>query len=121
MSTPKVPQGLGIEGKRLWRAVLREFDLEEHELALLRRACFVADRCTALQDVIDAEGMFETNRLGERKMHPAVVELRQQEILLAKLVVAMRVPLGESGDDESPRPQLRALRGLNVRGGGMRP
>jgi hypothetical protein len=104
----------------LWRSVLREFDLEEHELALLRRACHVADRCEALQAVVDEEGLFETNRLGERKMHPAVVELRQQEILFAKLIVAMRVPLGESGGEED-RPQLRAIRGLNVQGAGVRP
>lgn len=119
MTVPKAPAGLEQAGRRLWRAVLKAFDLEEHELALLRRACHVADRCEALQAVVDSEGLFETNRLGERKMHPAVVELRQQEILLAKLVVAMRVPLGEAGEDE-PRPQLRALRGLNVQGGGIR-
>ena len=120
MTVPKAPANLGAAGRRLWRSVLKEFDLEEHELALLRRACHVADRCDQLQAVIDSEGLFETNRLNERKMHPAVPELRQQEILFAKLIVAMRVPLGEAGDDEA-RPQLRALRGLNVQGAGVRP
>ena len=115
MSVQKVPKGLGPEGRRLWRLTLAALELEEHELAMLRRACYVADRCEALQAVVDSEGLFATNRLGEVKAHPAVVELRQQELLLAKLLVVLRIPPSE---EEQPRPQLRALRGVNTGGAG---
>jgi hypothetical protein len=115
VSIPKAPKGLGIEGRRLWRGILAGLELDGHELALLRRACHVADRCEALQAVVDEEGLFATNRLGEVKAHPAVVELRQQELLLAKLLVVLRIPPNE---DEQARPQLRTLRGINTGGAG---
>jgi hypothetical protein len=115
MTVPRAPKGLGIEGRRLWRGVLADLDFEDHELAVLRRACHVADRCTALQEVVDCEGMFAENRLGEQKMHPALIELRQQELLLAKLVAVLRIPPAE---DEQHRPQLRTLRGINTGGAG---
>ncbi|WP_262391383.1 hypothetical protein [Nocardiopsis sp. CNR-923] len=52
-----------------------------------------------------------TSRLGETRTHPALVELRNQRILLARLLVALRVPLGEE-DDGAERPQVRAVRGV---------
>jgi hypothetical protein len=115
MTDPKPPKGLGIEGRRLWRGVLADLDLESHELTVLRRACRVADRCEELQKVVDEQGLFATNRLGEMKAHPAVLELRQCELLLAKLVAVLRIPPAESEQD---RPQLRTLRGINTGGAG---
>ena len=96
--SPKIPQppaGLASAGRRLWRSVLSDFELAEHERVLLREACRVADMCAGLADVVAAEGVMATTRLGEQKVHPAVVELRQQRIVLARLVVALRVPIGD--------------------------
>lgn len=112
---PAPPRGCGPGGRRLWRSVLADFELAEHELALLRQAVRVADTCDDLQAVVDAGGLI----LGDRA-HPALVELRAQRILLARLVVALRVPLGEQ---ESERPagrgQYRGARGFYaVKGGG---
>ncbi len=45
--------------------------------------------------VVAADAVMATTRLGEQKVHPAVVELRQQRIVLARLVVALRVPIGD--------------------------
>jgi hypothetical protein len=93
--------------------VLADFELAEHEMALLRQAVRVADLCDALQAVVEAEGPLVTTRLGETRTHPAVVELRNQQLLLARLVVALRVPLG---DQETAGPR-RAVRGFyGVRG-----
>jgi hypothetical protein len=51
--------------------------------------------CDALQAAaVDVEGPLSTTRLGETRTHPAPVELRAQQLLLARLVVALRVPLG---------------------------
>jgi hypothetical protein len=88
--------------------------LEEHELALLRQAVRVADVCDDLQAVVDAEGPLTANRLGERKAHPALTEIRQQRLVLARLLVALRVPLGEQEDEERPgrRSQRRGVRGF---------
>jgi hypothetical protein len=48
MSIPKAPDGAGAAGARLWRAVLADFELAEHELTLLRQAVRVADLCGRL-------------------------------------------------------------------------
>jgi hypothetical protein len=114
VSLPRVPAGAGEAGRRLWRTVLGEFELAEHELVLLRQAVRVADTCAALQGVVEAEGALTTSRLGEPKAHPALVELRAQQVLLARLVVALRVPLGdqEEAGAGSSRLQRRGLRGV---------
>jgi hypothetical protein len=78
------PVGAGEAGRRLWRAVLGEFELAEHELALLREAVHVADVCEALHRVVEVEGELTITRLGETRAHPALVELRQHRILLAR-------------------------------------
>lgn len=103
---PAAPKALKAAGRRLWRSVLREFDLGEHELAMLRQACHVADVCEDLQAVVDRDGP-----IIDDKAHPALVELRQQRILLARLVVALRVPLGDE-DNQAGRTQYRGLRGV---------
>jgi hypothetical protein len=115
---PAPPPGTGSTGRRLWRAVLTEFELAEHELALLTRACRVADTCAALQAVVDEEGPMTTTRFGESKPHPALVELRAQSLLLARLVVALRVPLGAEEEAPRGRGQRRAVRGVYALHGG---
>jgi hypothetical protein len=99
----------------LWRSLLSALDLEEHERAILVRACHAADRCAMLQAVVDTEGWSALNRLGEVKCHPALTELRQTELLLAKLLTVLRIP---PVDDDQARPQLRTLRGVNTGGAG---
>ena len=116
MSVPAPPRGAQAAGKRLWKAVLADFELVEHELTLLRQAVHVADLCELLQRRVDDEGPL----LGDRA-HPALVELRQQRVLLARLIVALRVPLGEEEEaarSAASRPQRRGLRGVyGIRGG----
>ncbi len=113
---PAAPDGAGEAGRRLWAAVTGEYDLAEHELALLRQAVSTADLCETLQTVVGEQGP-----LRDGKAHPALVELRQQRILLARLVVALRVPMGdEDGADagSANRTQYRGLRGVySIKGG----
>lgn len=108
---PRVPAGTGQDGRRLWRAVLEVYELEEHELALLRQAVHTVDLCSRLQGQVEEEGV-----MVEGRAHPALVELRQQRIILARLIVALRVPMGEvesSGKSGSGgRTQYRGTRGV---------
>jgi hypothetical protein len=109
---PKTPAGTGPAGRRLWKAILAEFELAEHEMALLQQAVRVADTCEDLQAVVDAEGPLVGGRT-----HPALVELRAQRLLLARLVVALRVPLGDQEDAQPGRTQRRGIRGVyGIRG-----
>jgi hypothetical protein len=94
MTIPKPPRGLGAPGRRIWDAVLKDYELEEHELVLLVQAVRAADSCDELQAIITTDGRVIDGQRGP-KMHPAVAELRQQQLVLARLLAALRVPLGE--------------------------
>lgn len=91
---PNPPGDLKRSGRALWRAVLAEFDLDEHERQLLHETCRTRDLCDRLQGVLEDEGVMSTSSQGVR-VHPAAVELRQQRITLARLFAALNMPSGE--------------------------
>jgi hypothetical protein len=97
----------------LWRAVVADFDLDEHERLLLLNACRTADLCDRLEVVLVEEGPLADSSQGVR-VHPAAAELRQQRITLARLLAVLNVPVGEQVD----APPVRPPRGVYaVRGG----
>lgn len=108
------PKGVGPSGRALWRDVLGKYELEEHELALLREACRTVDDLDALSGIVGDEGM----TVGAR-VHPAVVEARQLRIALARLIGALRLPAGDEDDPgQGRRPQRRVgARGVYSLGG----
>jgi hypothetical protein len=87
------PRGLRAAGKRLWRAVNSEFDIDDHEAALLREACRTVDQLDQLQAVLAQTSLVVGSNQGIR-VHPALVESRQQRLVLAKLVTSLRLPAG---------------------------
>jgi hypothetical protein len=91
--------------------VTSEFVLAEHELALLRQAAHCADLCDELQAEVERDGPIVASASGRARTHPAVVELRAQRLLLARLVAMLRVPLGDE-DVGRPAGQVRAIRGV---------
>lgn len=107
---PNPPSGTGRSGRRLWRSIVAVYELNEHELALLRQAARTADVVDDLQAVVDREGALTTTRLGETKAHPALVELRQQRLVLARLLAALRLPVDDPASGQ--RTQSRPLRGI---------
>lgn len=116
MSTdPKPPTGTKAAGRRLWTSITSDYDLEEHELTLLRQAVRVVDVLDALDAMVASEGLVIDSPQG-KKAHPATVEARAQRIVLGRLLVGLRVPLGEEGDHQpSARPQRRGgFRGVHT-------
>lgn len=110
---PRPPAGLRKSGRALWRAVLRDYELDEHESATLLQACRIADHLDALQRLLEAEGVMSESSQGVR-VHPALVELRQQSIALARLMTALRIPAGEQDDGRSAhRPGARGVYAIN--------
>lgn len=89
--------------------MLTDFELAEHETTVLREACRTADSIDSLQTVLEQEGPMSETSQG-RRVHPALVELRQQRIALARLFAALRIPLGEVED--AGRTQHRGMRGV---------
>lgn len=114
---PTPPKGLQGAGKRLWRAVLGPFDLDEWEQQLLQQACRCADRCDELAAVVDREGPMIVTAKGDPAPNPALVESRMQAVTLSRLLASLRLPSGEQ-EGAMDRPQRRgASRGAyGVRG-----
>ena len=103
---PEPPAGLQESGQSLWRAVMIDFELAEHETTVLREACRTADSLDALEALLTAEGLMSTSSQGPR-VHPALVELRQQRITFARLLTALRLP----DDDQTRAPSRAGTRG----------
>jgi len=100
------PKGLRKKGKELWLAVVTALQLDQRDVALLREAARVTDRLDSLDAILRKEGP-----MAYGKVHPALVEARQQEICLARLLVAMRLP-EDLSEPSHGRPQRRGTRGF---------
>ncbi|GAB5896074.1 terminase [Mycolicibacterium mageritense] len=104
---PTSPKGTGPSGRKLWRDVLGKYELEEHEMALLREAVRTVDQLDALAAITERDGLMVDGERGPRA-HPALIESRQLRIALARLTAALRLPAGDEGDNPAGRrPQRR--------------
>jgi hypothetical protein len=111
---PPPPAGAKAAGRRLWRSILRDYELEEHEAALLRELVRTVDQLDDLAAIVEREGLVVDGPGLTKRVHPAAVEARQLRIALARLAAALRLP---AGADTLPtagarRPQRR----VGVRG-----
>jgi terminase small subunit-like protein len=113
---PPAPQGARAAGKRLWRSILAEYELEEHELALLREMVRTVDQLDQLQAAVDRDGLVVRGQGLAQRVHPAAVEARQARIALARLAAALRLPAGEEGSDDAKVGTRRPQRRAGVRG-----
>ena len=101
---PRAPGHLVKEGRKFWRQVLKEIDLEEaHVLKLLESACQCLDRVQEARLEIEAKGSFYRDRFGQPKEHPAHKTERDNKVLFARLV-------RELGLDFEPQPGSRPPR-----------
>jgi hypothetical protein len=89
-TAPRPPAGLGVSGRRLWRAIVRDYEPASHELELLRQACRVLDTIDALDEVTETDGVVVDSPQG-RKAAPSVVEGRAQRLAFAKMLAALGV------------------------------
>jgi len=102
---PSPPDGLTPDAVGLWWSVLERWDLEPHELALLRETVRTLARCDLLAEVVAAEGLTSTGSKGQKVTHPAVAEVRQQQVVLGRLLAQLRLP--EDEQEPASRPQRR--------------
>ncbi|MGV0720645.1 P27 family phage terminase small subunit [Mycolicibacterium elephantis] len=108
----EVPDGLKWSGRRLWLAVVDDYDqLSQHEASLLLQTCRTVDLLDQLQARLDADGAIVDSPQG-LKAHPAAAELRQQRITLARLVASLGLPTGVVDDGDERKQQRRSARGV---------
>jgi len=120
MSTkvPRPPSELSTTGRALWRFVASNYVLDGHETVILRELCRTSDALDGLQTVLDVEGLVSESSQGVR-VHPALVEARQQRLVFARLLVALGLPSGEAGATTLPaRPVPGGVRGVYGVSGG---
>ncbi|MBN9610994.1 MAG: hypothetical protein BGO26_16665 [Actinobacteria bacterium 69-20] len=108
---PDPPKGLQASGRALWRAVLRDYELDEHETVILREACRTADLCDTLQAQIDQDGIMGETSQGPR-VNPCAAEIRQQRVTFARLLTALRIPQGEADGRAQVRGTVRGVYGI---------
>ena len=113
MSLPRAPAGTGAAGRRLWRSVLAEFELSGADLVLLAQAARCADRIAALEtdagDRLTAPGA-----AGGRVIACQIREIRQQVIMMARILAALRIVACDDGEFErgQRRSGFRGVYGL---------
>ncbi len=101
----------------LYDALTDLYELSPAELVLLSEAQLTADLCVELQAALDEAGVMVVGPNGP-KVHPAAVELRQQRVTLARLLVALRIPADDDGEPTGDdRTQRRGPRGVYGFGG----
>jgi phage terminase small subunit len=86
------PKGLGGAGKRLWRQVVDEFELNPVEMTLLGQACPLVDQLERLNAQVVAEELVTTGSMGQPAANPLLDAIRKHTDTLNRLFVAMRVP-----------------------------
>ncbi|GAA4399076.1 hypothetical protein GCM10023153_24710 [Ornithinibacter aureus] len=115
----KTPTGLKAAGRRLWRSVVDEYELEEHEAALLLQACRIVDRLDGIDVELEGAALVVPGERGSTKAHPLLGEQRGQMLALSRLLASLRLPSGDQEAGEGlRRPQRRgASRGAyGIRG-----
>ena len=114
--TPKTPPGLAVAGRKLWASVTDEYDLEEHELALLLQAARCADTLDRLAVEAAANPVTITNYKGDQISHPALTEGRAQAVVLSRLIASLRLPSGEEFGDAHPQRRGASRGSYGLRG-----
>ena len=105
----KAPPHLDPVTARWWRAVLREYALEDHHIRLLTLAAEAWDRCQQARAALNEHGLVYTDRLGNPKPRPEVAIERDARLHFARLV--RELDLDHTTLPESRPPGLRSNRG----------
>lgn len=87
------PKALGRDARRLWRAVLTEYECSPSELFLLESAAQAHENACAAWRTLAAEGAVIQDRYGSPKQHPAIATANQMAQLVARLLKQLGVEL----------------------------
>jgi hypothetical protein len=112
-SIPRPPAGLGTAGTALFRSLVAEYELPVGEMVVLRMAWRQADDIATLEASIKRDGADVQGSTGQSKLNPALAEVRQARLALAKLIGEIALP----DEDDMPRTasSRRAQSAANIR------
>lgn len=89
---PRRPSGLGVDGRRLWSAVVGVYELRADEVHVLELAARTADDVAAVQAALAGAPLTVAGSMGQVREHPLLSELRQQRAALARLLRQLDLP-----------------------------
>jgi len=89
-----VPEDLGEAGIQLWEDITEVFDFsdEPHRLAILHRACKVADTIHKLDEAAAEAPLMELGSMKQKVISPLIAESRAQTALLNQLISSLKLP-----------------------------
>lgn len=117
--TAKAPSGLKSRGKRLWKQITEDHELDPTQVVILEECCRTADRLDELDSVIQGKGVLELmkfrvpNALDGDSVQVNVSfdnvlgEARQQQNIFKQLLASLRLEDPATGK----KPQFRGARG----------
>jgi phage terminase small subunit len=93
---------MSTAGRRLWRAVLDDFELDAAGMELLGLACRALDRAALAQAALEEDGLFQLDRYGSKRVHPGVAIVRDASTQAARLLRELGLDAGELVADVRP-------------------
>ena len=113
----KPPKGLQAPGRALWRAVHHglpaDVYLDGRDRVVLRMACEQVDDVAAVAEYLEAMGTAGPGSMGQERLNPAITELRQSRLAVAKLLG--QLDLSEPEEDSESPVSRRARQAANSR------
>ena len=100
---PRIPPGLKKDGKKFFRKIIEDFELENHHLEILKQAAKCLDDLSLDEKTIESEGRFFTDRYGQPKEHPAVTATRQTRGLFQRLIREVGLDIIDTSDSRPIR------------------
>lgn len=110
-ATHKPPKDLKTPGRFLWLAVVNdlpaELEFDQRDFSVLTSACALYDRICELERAVSADGVTLLDRFGATRLHPALPEIRQSRVAVARLLDQIEMSSPATG---SQMPASRAAK-----------
>jgi P27 family predicted phage terminase small subunit len=104
MKLIRVPRGLKAAGKKFWKKVLSEYELQDsHDLERLAMACKCLDDLVEIEERVETDGRFVKNRYGTPVEHPGCKMIRDNRMLFIKIIRETGLDLTTVTDARPPR------------------
>lgn len=87
----RVPSGLTGPGAELWKKLMSQFEVEDHEAALVEQYCKLYSRVAELDNLCDEKGLLLPSPQGER-VNPCLIEARQARLAMGRLAATLKFP-----------------------------
>jgi phage terminase small subunit len=119
-AVPRPPSSLAAGGRRLWREVHQNWELDPIDTALLTELCAAVDQCERIRTELKSAKLLVEGSTGQPRVTPLLGALHAQEKVVDRLACSLR--LSVPGEAHGRPHQTRAVmtRWAKARGDGPR-